>query len=105
MLSTGKAIPTRRTNVSTPMPKHHNPFKSSSLEKEEEKKGEKDVEKESVSARGTIRGTPEVERKNTYEKPTAAELQDAIGTAFEEPSDTTPFEEPKIDEFGTGHGV
>ena len=98
--ATGKAIPTRRTNLSTPMPQHHDPFRQHPQPRPKEKE-----EKEPPSARGTIRGVPAMLPQEV--EPTA-ELQAALmETPFEEPPivEPTPFEEPRVDEFGTGHGV
>ena len=69
---------------------------------EEEKEREERAEMEPPSAKGTIRGIP-VPLKQEREQ--AEKLKDAIDTPFEDPQDATPFEEPKVDEFGTGHGV
>lgn len=101
----GRAIATRRTNLSTPMPKHHDPFRQPPPPKEGPKPEESEVQ-EPTLARGTNKGTPAV--LSQHVEPTA-ELQGAIETSFENPpADVevpTPFEEPRVDEFGTGVGV
>ncbi|PIL24996.1 hypothetical protein GSI_12884 [Ganoderma sinense ZZ0214-1] len=106
-----KSIPTRRTNMSTPMPRHHNPFRqtppSQVAEGTREQEGnEKERERDGLppSARGTIKGPP-IGLKEESEL--RAGLNEALENPFEEPkdTDTTPFEEPRVDEFGTGHGV
>ncbi|KAI0675507.1 hypothetical protein C8Q78DRAFT_964006 [Trametes maxima] len=83
-----KAIPTRRTNMSTPMPKSVDPFKNT------EKSG-----KNATSAQDTVATTGNLAQE------LGADIQAALDTPFEEPSESPPFEEPKVDEFGTGHGV
>ncbi|KAI0763816.1 hypothetical protein BD413DRAFT_580328 [Trametes elegans] len=88
-----KAIPTRRTNMATPLPKHHDPFKKA-------EKGET----EPAPAKGTVNGPP-AELPQEAEQGTRADIQEALETPFEEPPEPTPFEEPKVDEFGTGQGV
>ena len=35
----------------------------------------------------------------------ADKLKEALDTPFEEPKEPASFEEPKVDEFGTGHGI
>ncbi len=108
---TGKSIPTRRTNVSTPMPRHHDPFRQKqppplTERTREQEDGERERERERVppSAPGTIKGPP-MGLNFKEEAELAAVLNDALENPFEEPKDTTLFEEPKVDEFGTGHGV
>ena len=104
-LLAGKAIPTRRTNMSTPMPKSHDPFRGQAQSQAASRADLKEKEeREPSSAKGTIRGAPAIARK---EAEPATELQSAIETPFGEPaeSESPPFEEPKVDEFGTGFGV
>ncbi|EIW58731.1 uncharacterized protein TRAVEDRAFT_168464 [Trametes versicolor FP-101664 SS1] len=92
-----KAIPTRRTNVSTPMPKSFDPFKK-------EKEGK--VEQEPPSRKSTVKGVPiELAQESEVDAGRRADILEALETPFEEPPEPTPFEEPKIDEFGTGVGV
>ncbi|KAI1796618.1 hypothetical protein LXA43DRAFT_566809 [Ganoderma leucocontextum] len=103
-----KSIPTRRTNVSTPMPKHYDPFRPKQppqmAEKTRAQEGRDSMEneREPPSARGTLRGPPVGLKEDTE---LAAGMNEALETPFEEPKDTTLFEEPKVDEFGTGSGV
>ncbi|KAI0820835.1 hypothetical protein BC628DRAFT_828080 [Trametes gibbosa] len=88
-----KAIPTRKTNMSTPMPKSFDPFK-------------KAAEKDAVQVSGgTVRGVPTRLATETSDVVSRADIQEALDTPFEEPPEPTPFEEPKVDEFGTGIGV
>ncbi len=101
-LLTGKAIPTRRTNMSTPMPKSQDPFRGQPQSQEASRTNLEREEREPASAKGTMRGAPAILRKGAEP---AAELLSAIETPFEEPAESTPFEEPKVDEFGTGIGI
>ena len=68
--------------MSTPMPKHFDPFQKPPQAKEVQEKSEL----ESPSARGTIKGVPTMLKQEV--EPTA-ELLAAIDTPFEE-----PFHEP-----------
>ena len=89
--------------MSTPMPKHHDPFKG-------KERGEERGDPESASlGRGTLKSAPTSSKQEVEEVSKAVCVQEAIETPFETPveddSDPTPFEEPKLDEFGTGQGV
>ena len=55
-----------------------------------------------AAALGTIRGPPPAGLNE--DTGVAAGMKDALENPFEEPIDTTLFEEPRVDEFGTGHG-
>lgn len=84
--------------MSTPMPKHHDPYRPPSQVREREKE-----ETEPASAKGTMRGAPAILKQSV--EPTT-ELQAAMmDTPFEEPPDSAPFEDPKQDIFGIGYGV
>ncbi|KAH9888846.1 hypothetical protein C8Q73DRAFT_708399 [Cubamyces lactineus] len=89
-----KAIPTRRTYMSTPMPKSVDPFN---------KTAEK-VDPEPSADRGAVKGASASVAVEQGADP-SADIRDALETPFEEPPEPASFEEPKIDEFGTGHGV
>lgn len=81
--------------MSTPMPKSFDPFKK-----------EAKVEQEPPSRRSTVQGVPtELAQDSKAEAGRRADILEALETPFEEPPEPTPFEEPKIDEFGTGVGV
>ncbi|TBU60960.1 hypothetical protein BD310DRAFT_921830 [Dichomitus squalens] len=99
-----KSIPTRRTYVSTPMPRHHDPFrKTQSGQATETVREREERERESASARGTIKGAPAALKQET--EPATDELKEALETPFGEPKESSPLEEPKVDEFGTGYGI
>ncbi|KAH9852147.1 hypothetical protein C2E23DRAFT_779749 [Lenzites betulinus] len=89
-----KAIPTRKTNMSTPMPKSVDPFK-------------KAAEKDSTPAggTGTVKRAPPKLATETSDAGPRADILEAMDTPFEEPPEPAAFEEPKVDEFGTGIGV
>ncbi|KAI8996546.1 hypothetical protein BD414DRAFT_478352 [Trametes punicea] len=87
-----KAIPTRRTNMSTPVPKTQDPFKKVAKAEPEPSSAES----------GTVKKGRVTMTQGTDP---SADVRDALGTPLEEPPESSPFEEPKIDEFGTGHGV
>ncbi|KAI9064106.1 hypothetical protein FKP32DRAFT_1611229 [Trametes sanguinea] len=91
-------IPTRRTNMSTPMPRNHDPFKKPSKPRAEPEQGAKQAES------GTGKKAPVALTQEAAADP-SADLKDALEAPFEEPPEPASFEEPKIDEFGTGHGV
>ena len=89
------------------MPRHHDPFRQKpTLEVTERTKdqegSEKEKEEKPPSAQGTIKGPPAGFKE---EAELVAGLNDALENPFEEPKDAPLFEEPKVDEFGTGHGV
>ncbi|KAI0331441.1 hypothetical protein GY45DRAFT_1322238 [Cubamyces sp. BRFM 1775] len=88
-----KAIPTRRTYMSTPMPKSVDPFKKA-----------EDADPEPNAARGTG-AAKEASVAVEEDVDPSADIRDALETPFEEPPEPASFEEPKVDEFGTGHGV
>ena len=94
--------------MSTPMPRHHDPFRRTPSTQVSEKvtgneDKEREREKEPTSARGTIKGAPTVLKQET--ELAADKLKEALDTPFEEPKEPASFEEPKVDEFGTGHGI
>ncbi|OSD03080.1 hypothetical protein PYCCODRAFT_1451939 [Trametes coccinea BRFM310] len=93
-----KAVPTRRTNMSTPMPRAHDPFRKASKPRAEPEPEAKQAEG------GTVKKAPVSLTQEAAADP-SADLKDALETPFEEPPEPTPFEEPRVDEFGTGHGV
>lgn len=79
------------------MPKSFDPFK---------KENEKKVDPEPPSRRSTVKGVPtELAQESEADAGRRADILEALETPFEEPPEPTPFEEPKIDEFGTGVGV
>ncbi|KAI0653398.1 hypothetical protein C8Q70DRAFT_927746 [Cubamyces menziesii] len=79
-----KAIPTRRTYMSTPMPKSVDPG--------------------AEAAKGASASVAVVVEQGADP---SADIRDALETPFEEPPEpaSASFEEPKVDEFGTGHGI
>ncbi|KAI0629259.1 hypothetical protein C8Q77DRAFT_1142972 [Trametes polyzona] len=87
-----KAIPTRKTNTSTPMPRNVDPFK-------------RDADKAEAGPPSADRTAGGVVQEVLVHVTPMRAVQDALETPFEEPKELTPFEEPKVDEFGTGHGV
>ena len=86
------------------MPKFHDPFQRQ-LEKEKKGGGEG---QEMGPGRGTVKGTPVV-IKQELARSERADMLEAVEAPFESPfeetPDPTPFEEPKVDEFGIGQGV
>ncbi|CDO73267.1 hypothetical protein BN946_scf185008.g29 [Trametes cinnabarina] len=90
-----KAIPTRRTNMSTPTPRIHDPFK------EPTKPETGAVPVQVPQTGGTVKRAPVALTQEAAADP-SADLKDALETPFEEPPEPGPFEEPKVDEFGTG---
>ncbi|KAH9935903.1 uncharacterized protein BXZ73DRAFT_89397 [Epithele typhae] len=94
-----KSIATRKTNVSTPIPRHHNPFQG---KVEEDKK-----ESSPPEGGGTLKNIPASLRQaqeamRMTEDPTTADTPPETGR---EVGEDTPFEEPRVDEFGTGQGI
>ena len=96
--------------MSTPMPRYHNPFNT----QRSDKRAEGEEPEPPVSAgggKGTVRGVPPSVKEAAERAAKTASIQDAVDTPFEtsftESSDVdpTPFEEPRVDEFGTGVGI
>ncbi|KAM5532367.1 hypothetical protein V8D89_013961 [Ganoderma adspersum] len=100
-----KSIPTRRTTASTPTPRHHDPFRQkppSQVTERDQAGSERERKNVPPSAQGTIKGPPAGFEE---EASLVAGLNEALENPFGEPKDATLFEEPKVDEFGTGHRV
>ena len=86
--------------MSTPMPKSVDPFNKIAEKADQESSATRGA----GAAKGASASVAVVVEQGADP---SADIRDALETPFEEPPEpaSASFEEPKVDEFGTGHGI